>query len=216
VEVGEVSESATATSGSADPDTSNNTASSTVQVAPAADLAIQVEASDNPAATDRPFEYVVTVRNLGPIDATGVVVTNTLPPGVRFDSASTDQAAIPSRSGSDVTVTVDTLRAGTSASLTIVVTATAPPGSTLEDSASVSGQQADPDSSNNMFTLGVPIRGVSDLGISASAQPDSLEVGRPLTYTILVTNHGPDDEPSATFTTPLPSGVTLDHATSTQ
>src|SRR5262249_34171842 len=154
--------------------------------------AIDIEASDNPAATDRPFKYVVTVKNLGPMDATGVVVTNALPTGVRFESASADQAAIPSQSGSAVTVTFDTLKAGASASLTIVVTATVPPGSTLEDSASVAGQQADPDSSDNTFTLEVPVRGVSDLGLSAAAQPAALEVGRPLTYTILVTNHGPD------------------------
>ena len=208
--VGNLTETATVSSDDvADPKPSNNTATVITEVDPAADLAVHLAASSSPAATGQPFSYDVTVTNAGPVDATEVVVSDTLPGGVSFVSASTDQGVQPMMANGVVTATFATLAAGASATLTILVDPTAAPGSTLNDSAAVAGQQADPNPSNNQASLATPVRGVSDLGVTASAQPGSLHVGQGLTYTITVTNQGPNDEPDAVLTSALPAGLTI-------
>jgi uncharacterized repeat protein (TIGR01451 family) len=213
---GQITETATATSNSADPNLSNNTSTVVTQVDPASDLGVQVTASDNPAATGQVFQYVVTIKNDGPDDATSVDVNDTLPAGVSFVSASTDQGVLPTFANSVVSASLSRLAAGATAKLTIVVNPTALPGSTLVDSASVSAATADPNPSNNTATLKIPIRGVSDLEVSAVAASGSLYAGQTLKYTITVTNHGPADEPDADLTSALPAGVTFDSASSTQ
>ncbi|HZW31543.1 MAG TPA: hypothetical protein VFF52_12600, partial [Isosphaeraceae bacterium] len=215
--VGNLTEAATVSSDEvADPDLSNNNASVTTTVVPAADLAVKIAASPVPAATGQPLIYEVTATNAGPVEATGVVLSNTLPDGVSFVSASTDQGVEPALASGVVTATFATLAVGASATLTIVVDPTAAPGSTLIDTAAVAGQQADPNPGNNQASLTLPVRGLSDLGVTAAAQPVAVHVGQGLTYTIMVTNQGPDDEPDAVLTSVLPAGLTFQSMTSTQ
>ncbi len=70
--------------------------------------------------------------------------------------------------------------------------------------------------SNNTASLDTPIRGVSDLEIVATAQPGTVEVGQPMTYTIAVNNVGPADEPDAVVSGSLPPGMTVRSALPTQ
>ena len=93
------------------------------------------------------------------------------------------------------------------ATMTIVTTPIALPGSTLVDSASASGQQADPDTANNSASVSTPMVGLSDLGIAVAAQPAEVYVGQDVIYTLTASNQGPDDEPDAVVTCPLPSDV---------
>ena len=85
---------------------------------------------------------------------------------------------------------------------------TAAPGATLTDSASVTGQQADPDASNNTATLNLAVQSVSDLAVVATAQAGSGTplVGQPITYTIIVSNQGPADEPDAVLSSAAAGG----------
>lgn len=54
------------------------------------------------------------------------------------------------------------------------------------------------------------------LSITKAATPDPVAVGTNLTYTLTVTNGGPNDAPSVTVTDALPAGVTFVSATPTQ
>ena len=49
--------------------------------------------------------------------------------------------------------------------------------------------------------------GLSDLGITVTAQPAVVYVGQNVTYTLTVSNQGPNDEPDAVVTCLLPSDV---------
>ncbi len=213
---GSVTETASVASDSLDLNLSNNTLTVTTVVDPACDLAVQISADTDVAANGAAFTYTVTVTNNGPSDATAVTVSDTLPSGVALVSDSTGADATPSVSDGVVTLTLDTLAAGTSATLSLNVTTTAPPGSMLVDTATVQGAQPDSNPANNSAKLSLPVRGESDLSVTATAQPGSAYVGQPLTFTIDVTNNGPADEPDAVLSSVLPNGLDVQSTTSTQ
>jgi uncharacterized repeat protein (TIGR01451 family) len=215
--VGELTETASVSGDVVDTNPSNNTASATTEIDPATDLAVEISSSVPIVGIGQAFQYVVTATNNGPLDATDVVLSDTLPAGVSFVSATTDQGVVPTQAGGVVAVTFGTLAAGDSANLTIVVDPTASPGATLIDSASVAGQQADPNPANNTATMDLMVQSVSDLAVLATAQSSGPPlVGQPLTYTITVSNQGPADEPDAVLSGALPAGMTVDSLNSTQ
>ena len=85
---GTISNSATALATETDPNVANNTATvNTAVVNPTADLAMSIIGSPNPVFFGQNLTYSLTVSNGGPATATGVTITNTLPPGVTFVSA---------------------------------------------------------------------------------------------------------------------------------
>lgn len=63
-----------------DPNTGNNTAAQSVQVAQAtADVTVQMTDSPDPVRVGSTLTYTITVRNNGPDMAAGVTLTDTLP-----------------------------------------------------------------------------------------------------------------------------------------
>jgi uncharacterized repeat protein (TIGR01451 family) len=92
--------------------------------------------------------YHLTATNNGPAAATGVLVKDTLPSNSTFVSAS---AGCVNATGV-VTCTVGNLTAGATRSFDVAVTAGSA-GSTLTNSAVVSGSQFDPVASNNQATV---------------------------------------------------------------
>ena len=218
VAVGQLTETASVSGDVIDPNSANNSATVTTEIDPATDLSVQISSSAAVPGVGLEYQYVVTATNNGPLNATNVLLTDTLPTGVSFVSAIADQDATPTLTAGVVMVTFNALAVGESASLTIFVDPTALPGSTLIDSASVSGQQLDPNLANNNASLNLTVQGVSDLAIVATAQSLSVPplVGQPLTYTITVSNQGPSDEPDASLSGLLPPGMTVDGLTSSQ
>ena len=205
--VGALNQTVTVSSNALDGNLSNNTSSTTAQVVPAADLEVSIAGSAPAASRHEEFEYTVSAINNGPSDASDVVLADTLPVGVTFVSAATSQTLVPTYSNGVVSLSVGSMTEGATVTLTIVVEPTAEPGSTLLDSASVAAQETDPDTTNNTATLETPVVGVSDLGISVAAQPGAVYVGQDVTYTVTVSNQGPDDEPDAIMTVPLSSNL---------
>ena len=113
------------------------------------DLAITKSASPNPGQVSATLSYRVVVTNNGPATATNVTLTDTLPAGVIFGFAQTDQGLC---SGSGpVTCALNSLAVGSSAIVTITVT---PNGTgVLTNTASATASETDNDTSNNTATL---------------------------------------------------------------
>jgi uncharacterized repeat protein (TIGR01451 family) len=124
-------------------DAENNTSefSQCVQVARPvpvdADLVLTKADSPDPVTVGQTLTYTLTASNNGPANATGVTVTDTLPSGVTFVSASPSQGNC---SGTTtVSCTLGDLNNGSSATVTIQVTPTTE--GELSNTASVQGNQ---------------------------------------------------------------------------
>jgi uncharacterized repeat protein (TIGR01451 family) len=117
-----------------------------------ADLSVTKTASPDPVEGGQELEYRITVTNDGPSDATNITLTDILPDTVLFTSAITGQwictGPDESRPGGTITCTRDTLPSGSSD--TIVIYASPPgTGGTLNNTVTVSANEADPDTTNN-------------------------------------------------------------------
>ena len=163
------------------------TISTVVPVNPVANLAITAVASPNPAIVGESLIYTLTVANQGPSNAPSVVVSDTIPSGSTFVSASggaTFAAGV-------VTANLGTINSGTNASLTITVTPTIT--GLLVNTAVVSSAAIDLNLENNIVTTTVVANNpVADLAVSVSATPEPVFVTSNAVILITVTNRGPN------------------------
>ena len=114
------------------------------------DLALTLSDSPDPVIGSTPLTYTLAVSNTGPVAASSLSVSHTLPAGVAFDSASGSGWTCGHSSGT-VTCTRPTLAVGAAPDITVQVT----PGSAatvLPSSASVSAAEPDPYPANNSDT----------------------------------------------------------------
>src|SRR5581483_4410617 len=79
--VGTITATAVASGNQTDPVPVNNTVSVTTTVTPAADLSLAMSGPPSVIVNSN-ATYKITVQNLGPSPATGVIVNDTLPAGV--------------------------------------------------------------------------------------------------------------------------------------
>lgn len=110
-----------------------------------ADLALIKGDGTDPVAVGEMFAYGLQVTNLGPGEATDVVVVDTLPPEVSFSSAVVSQGACEHVAGV-VTCELGTLRVGNRARIRIIVEAVAP--GVVTNTAEVAAAEDDPTSPN--------------------------------------------------------------------
>lgn len=114
-----------------------------------ADLSLTKTASPNPGQSGVSLSYRITAANNGPATATNLVVTDTLPGGVAFVSATTTQGNC--NGSGPVNCNVGTLAPGTGAIVTIVVT---PSGAgQITNTATVTGNESDFDATNNTAAI---------------------------------------------------------------
>jgi uncharacterized repeat protein (TIGR01451 family) len=122
-----------------------------------ADLSITKSDSPDPVISGNQLTYTIVVTNNGPLDATGVTVTDRLSADVHYGLMSSTngictRSPATKNSPKDGTVTcrLGELTNSENASVTIVVTATKP--GTLTNTASVSADQPDQVTDNNSAT----------------------------------------------------------------
>lgn len=109
-----------------------------------ADIAVTKTVSNNQPVVGNPIQYILTVNNKGPDQATGVVATENLSPNLQFVSA------IPSKGSYDQSTgiwTIGTLANGESVTLTI--NAIVMVAGAIVNEANASAAEFDPDLSNN-------------------------------------------------------------------
>ena len=145
---GTLTNTATASGGN-ELNVTNDSASDTTTIVSSSDMAITKTGAPNPVKQGNTLTYTLTVTNNGPSDASNVTVTDTLPTTVSYTSATPSQGTCSQATGT-VTCLLGAMTSGTTATVTIQVTAVTP--SSAVNSASVSADQPDPDLSNNTAT----------------------------------------------------------------
>lgn len=109
------------------------------------DLSLANTASPNPGQVGVPLAYRLVITNNGPATATNVQLSDSLPPGVTFNSASTTQGSC--NGSGPVNCSVGNINVGGNAIVTITVTPSS--AAQVVNSATVSANETDSDSSNN-------------------------------------------------------------------
>jgi len=212
---GSVFNTANVSATESDPNTANNTATSNTAVnPPSADLSLTKSASPAVVTTGSNITYTLIASNAGPQSATNVTLTDTLPAGVVFVSATPSQGTC-SQAAGVVTCPLGTVAVSGTATTTIVVTTTT--AGTLTNNASVSGTESDPNGANNSAAAISTVNAASaDLGITKSASPAAVTIGANITYSLVASNTGPQAATNVTVTDTLPAGVTFVSATASQ
>jgi uncharacterized repeat protein (TIGR01451 family) len=191
-----ISNTATVTSSIGDPDTSNNAASLETSVE-GADVSV---AKTGPASLNLgfPLTYTIEVRNDGPADAASVVLTDVLPVGTTFQSASQTSGPAatlttpPVGDPGTVTATLAALGDGAVATFEVTVaTSDLTAGANIVNTATVATATGDPDPSDNTSTVTTLMEG-GDLGLEMTG-PETVVAGRSMTYGFTVTNDGPTE-----------------------
>jgi len=164
----------------------------------------------DPVIAGAPLTYTLSVVNHGPDPAVGLTVTDTLPAGVAFVSATGTGWTCNQASGV-VTCTRAALALGTAPSITLTVTAPAAGGS-LSNTATVAATTGDPVSANNSSTQTTTVAASADASLTNTDNPDPVNAGATLTYTLVASNAGPSTASTITVTDTLPAGVTFQSA----
>ncbi|MDR1798705.1 MAG: DUF11 domain-containing protein [Bifidobacteriaceae bacterium] len=230
---GSLTNTATVASDAAEPSNNPhpNTATATTAITQQADVAVSksstVTTVPDPSSSDQ-VPYTIVVTNLGPSDATGVTLTDTLPiaalayvPG----SVTTSQGTCQAPSGATLTCNLGTLAVGVSATVTLTMqeaglyNAGTKPAS-FQQVATVTAN-GDPNLDNNTATWTNSGSDQADLAITKTssgiiAGGDPADFGAPPNtgyYDLTVTNSGPTQATFPRITDTLPTGLTIKTAT---
>jgi uncharacterized repeat protein (TIGR01451 family)/fimbrial isopeptide formation D2 family protein/LPXTG-motif cell wall-anchored protein len=208
---GTLTNEASVTSPTTDPDPSNNVAQDVVQIEIVADVSI-VKSHTGAVRIGDDLVFTLQVHNAGPSDAREVTVTDTLPEGLTYVSA--DGGESWSCGFADGELTCDLaglLDPGTDAPA-IHVTVTVEPGAYPEvsNTAKVDSATTDEKPENNSSTDTVQVPPQVDLSVTKTHTPEPARVGTQVTYTVTVANAGPTVDPGpVTVTDVLPLGLTF-------
>ena len=177
------------------------------------DFAIGQRASASSLPVGSNLLYTLAVTNLGPAGA-AAIVTDTLPAGVTFVSATPSQGSC-SILGQTVTCALGTMPDGATAQIVVVVRPTI--GGTITNLASVASEQADLNPINNdALPLVTTVLPAADLAVQVAAVPAPALFARPLAYTVTITNRGPNTAANVLLTDGLPALMIFTSAVASQ
>jgi len=150
-----LSNTATASSSTSDPNPGNESGVATTTVAAGADLKVTKVDSPDPVTAGNNLTYTITVNNAGPSNAASVSLSDTLPAGTTFVSLSSPggwSCTTPSVGmAGTVSCSIATLGIG-NAVFTLTVNVNASASGTLSNTATASSSTSDPNPGNESGT----------------------------------------------------------------
>jgi uncharacterized repeat protein (TIGR01451 family) len=220
---GPINNNATASSSTQDNNSGNSTGGAgavTVGGSGTADIGVTKTTPTTAAAAGSTVVYTITATNNGPNAAANVVVTDTLPSTLLFQSitpAATFTCVTPAvGSSGTITCTGGPLANGTSAVFTLTTMISPSATGSIANTASAGSNASDTSGGNNASTTAAILVGSADLSIVKSTAATQATTGSTLTYTISVTNNGPDPATNVVVNDDLPAGLQFVSAIPTQ
>jgi len=208
-----VSDTASVSSDTDDPDHNNDVASDVLNFVGSADLSIAKVHAPEPVTAGENLTYTLTIHNSGPSAAPGVVVTDVLPIEVSLISATPSFGTC----GGAAVLTCDlgSMSNGVTRTITVIVNVKpdTPDGAIIVNNASVDSDALDPDNSDNVDSSPATVQARADLRITKTDSPDPVIAGANLTYVLSITNLGPSTARTVVVADTLPAGLTYLSAT---
>jgi uncharacterized repeat protein (TIGR01451 family) len=168
------------------------------------DLCVAIAASPEPVVVTSNINYSIAVTNNGPSPASGVVLTNVLPAGAAFVSASSGGST---NAAGQVVWNFGTMARDARTNVTVTVRAQTVGIVTSVAMVSTTGREVY-DGNNTASVSSTVIVRTSDLVLAQLVDsPDPIGVGAVLTYGITVSNLGPATATGVMLTNWLPAGV---------
>ncbi|MDP9193352.1 MAG: DUF11 domain-containing protein [Acidobacteriota bacterium] len=221
--VGPINNNATATSDTTDNNAGNSSGSAAavpVSAGNTTDLSIQKSSLTTTAAPGDTVTYTIAVTNNGPGLANDVIVSDTLPASLLFQSitpAATFTCTTP-ETGQSGTITClgGPLANGATANFTLMTTIAPSASGSIVNSAAASTSDSDTVPSNSAGGSAPIVVGTADLSINKTTAATEAPTGSTITYTITVTNNGPDTATNVIVSDNLPAGLQFVSATPSQ
>jgi uncharacterized repeat protein (TIGR01451 family) len=199
-------------SGGGQTNTANDTASDPTTVVSSSDLSVSKTVNNANPIQGQNVTFTVTLTNNGPTNATNVVVTDALPAGLTFVSATPSAGTYNAGTGAWA---VASLASGSSATLQLV--ALVANAGTLTNTAQVTASdQPDPDSTpgnnnaaeDDQASASVGAAAPPSIGLTKSVSPSGTQLpGTELTYTVAFANTGGSPATAFVLTDPNPATV---------
>ena len=193
----------------------DNTDSDSVTLDATPDLTLTKSDGRDGAVPGKNLTYTLSYANAGHQDATGVVLTDTLPTGTTFDPADNPGWVL---NGNTLTFTVGNVAAGANGTATLVLHTSPiiPDGLTnITNTASIAHDGvggADPTPANNTSTDVDVLAHAVDLTLAKHSTSSIVVPGGSITYTLDYTNAGDVAASGVVLTDTLPAGTTFDPA----
>ncbi|HKR63273.1 MAG TPA: DUF11 domain-containing protein, partial [Thermoanaerobaculia bacterium] len=220
---GSINNNATAASATQDNNSGNSTGGAsaiTVGGSGTADIAVTKTTPSTTAGPGTPVTYTISATNNGPNTATNVVVTDTLPATLLFQSitpAPTFTCATPAVGTSGtITCTGGPLANGATATFTLNTTIAPSATGTITNTATAGSNASDPNPTNGDASAPGVLVALADLSVTKTTNATQAPTGSTITYTITVTNNGPDAATGVVVTDDLPAGLQYVLATPSQ
>lgn len=189
--------------------TTNNSATASVNVTTAANLEVVSLTAPASVNAGQNIESIATVRNNGPsfaanasvslpLDADTTFVALTAPDG--WTCTTPDAGATGTVTCSTPTFTLTSVEFRLTARVNPALAA----GETIGSSAAVASETGDPNPTNNSRTANTNVTTSADLALAVTDEPDPVSAGAQLTYTIVATNNGPSYARNVSVTSAVP------------
>lgn len=181
---------------------------------PLADISPIITPAPRPVSLGQDISCFVGIANNGPTAAENVTLTMTLPAGTVFKSYAIETAGFSAMTPAvgatgTVQVSIPSMAAGIIMDSTLVVTPSGGPR-TIAFTANVTSTTPDPNSGNNTLTETLQFLAPSaDLALTMTDGETAGQIGRVSTYTLTLTNAGPDAASGVAATATLPSGTVM-------
>jgi len=214
-----------------DPTPANNTASDTTPLNATPDLTITKSDGGATTVPGGSVSYALNYSNVGNQDASGVVLTETVPAHSSFNAGASTAGwtcAPNGNAGSTCTLAVGNLAVGASGTATFAVTVVNPlpagidqlsnTASVLSNTASVAddgSNGADPTPANNSSSDTTPITAAPDLTLSKDDGGTSSSAGGVISYTLSYANVGNQGATGVLITETVPANVSFNAGAST-
>ena len=172
-----------------------------VIVPPIADIGVAKAVSTTTPALGSNITYTITATNNGPNDATGVQVTDLLPPGLVFVSSATAAGTYNPGTG---LWNIGNLANGVAVTLTITATVNTT-GRVTNTARKTAENESDGNPAND--SASVAINPQADISLSKTVDNPTPNLGTNVTYTVTATDLGPDPAIGVKVTDLLPVGL---------